>query len=143
VNRTGHPPTLRASHPGNANRLVHGLYSKRRDVSPEALAIAADLMELPHTVDSDYRAAIEIAKLELLVDRIDRAIADAPLERRGKVRDLVDQRRRMTASLERWYVQFGLTPNARAEWAAKLARPSFAEQVAQRRREIEERDAAE
>jgi hypothetical protein len=140
VNRDGHPQTLVAAHPGNNNRLAHGLYSKRREIAPEALEIAADLMQLPHVTDSDYRAAVEIAKLELLVDRIDLAIADAPLERRGQVRSLVDQRRRMTTSLERWYVQFGLTPNARAEWAAKLARPSFMEQVEQRRREIAERE---
>jgi hypothetical protein len=39
VNRAGHSQTLVAAHPGNSNRLVHGLYSKR-EIAPEVRELA-------------------------------------------------------------------------------------------------------
>jgi hypothetical protein len=52
-NRDGHPATLVRSHPGNTNRLTHGAYAARRRLSPEALQLADDLMQAPHTVELD------------------------------------------------------------------------------------------
>lgn len=138
MNHGGNPATLVASHPQNRSREVHGLYSTRRELTPEVREIADSLMALPHVASSDYVAAIEIGKLVLLSDRIDQALADAHVEnRRGQLRSLVDQRRKMTRELREWYAAFGLTPLGRAEWAAKLARPSFGEIVGRKLREIE------
>jgi hypothetical protein len=39
----GHTQTL-VAHPGNQNRLVHGIYSAGRDIAPEAREIADELM---------------------------------------------------------------------------------------------------
>jgi hypothetical protein len=71
VNSAGHPSTLRASHPGNRNREIHGGYSLRRSLDEAAVRIADDLMRAPHTVPLDRLAAEEIAALVVQVDRID------------------------------------------------------------------------
>lgn len=135
MNENGTPGNLIASHPGNVARLQHGLYSTRREITPEVLAFAEDLMQLPHVAESDWPSALEVAKLSLLVDRVDAALSNGVVENRsGKLRALVDQRRRLSAQLERWYAAFGLTPSARAEWAAKLGQPSFKEAVEARLR---------
>jgi hypothetical protein len=119
VNRAGHSQTLVAAHPGNANRLVHGLYSKR-EIAPEVRELADELMSLQHVAETDYAAALEIAKLVLLVDRIDAALADGRLERGTALRALVDQRRRFSMQLERWYSVFGLTPESRLAYARSV-----------------------
>ena len=127
-----------ASHPANANALRHGLYS-RREVAPEVRELADELMGLPHVAETDYPAAIEIAKLVLLIDRIDAALADGRVERRGTLRTLVDERRRMSAQLERWYREFGLTPASRLDFARAVTGGTLAEEIqrriAERRRE--------
>jgi len=98
---------------------VHGLYSKR-EIAPEVRELADELMMLPHVAETDYAAALEIAKLVVLIDRIDAALADGRLERGMVLRALVDQRRRLSAQLERWYSAFGLTPESRLHFARTL-----------------------
>ena len=138
MNRFGTPENLVASHPQNRSREVHGVYSARRELTPEVREIAESLMELPHVASADAAAAIEIGKLTVLVDRIDQALADGHVEnRRGQLRSLVDQRRKLSRELRDWYAAFGLTPLGRAEWASRLARPSLGEVVERRMREIE------
>lgn len=116
MNRAGHSQTLVAAHPGNSHRLVHGLYAKR-EIAPEVRELADELMSLPHVAETDYAAALEIAKLVLLVDRIDVALSDGRLERGMSLRALVDERRRLSMQLERWYSAFGLTPESRLAFA--------------------------
>ncbi len=127
-----------AAHPENRNRLVHGLYA-RREIAPEARELADELMHLPHVAETDYAAALEIAKLVLLIDRIDAALADGRLERSGLLRTLVDERRRMSAQLERWYSAFGVTPASRLDFARAVTGGSLANEIqrriAERRRE--------
>jgi hypothetical protein len=139
TNPAGHPETLVAAHPGNANRLVHGLYAEQRDVSPKARAIAEELLTLPWAAESDWPAALEIGKLEVLIDRVDKALEDGRVEKGDAVRALVDQRRRLSAQLERWYSLFGLAPETRSRWAARLAAGggTFADAVERRLREIQ------
>jgi hypothetical protein len=66
---------------------------------------------------------------------------DGRLERNGKLRQLVAERRLLSAQLADWFGVLGLTPDARATWAARPARPSLAETIAARVREIEEQEA--
>jgi len=146
-NPNGNPSALVPAPLGNKRGEKHGLYAARREVTPEVRAIAADLMELPHIAETDAAAAIEIAKLLVLIDRVDAALADGVVERRGRLRTLVDQRRRLSAQLERWYAAFGLTPESRFEFASKLSGGSLGEEIqrriAERRAEAEERSSSD
>lgn len=73
ANPNGNPSSLVPAPLGNRRAEKHGLYS-RREVAPEVRELADELIEaLPHTTESDYPAALEIAKLVVLTDRIDAA----------------------------------------------------------------------
>lgn len=134
MNKGGHPQTLVAAQPGNRNREQHGLYAAPgRDIDPAAEAVAHWLMSAPHTVDLDHLAATEIGKLVVLLDRMDAALADGHLERRGQARGLIDMRLRLSGRLEKWLRQFGLTPASRAEFAKALAEGGLAAEIARRR----------
>jgi hypothetical protein len=125
------------SHPDNRSAERHGLYS-RPEVSDEVRELASELADLaPHIASSDSPAVIETARLILLAARVDRALADGKLERGGKLRQLVAERRLLSGQLAQWFQLLGLTSDSRATWAARLGQPSFAERVAEKRREIE------
>jgi hypothetical protein len=134
MNDAGHPSTLVASHPGNRSRELHGAYSLRRELDPRALEIAEALLEAaPHTIPLDRIGAEEIGALIVMMDRVDAALSDGRVEnRRGQVRSLIDLRGRLSGRLERWLREFGLTPAARAEWAARLAEGGLGAQIQQR-----------
>jgi hypothetical protein len=145
VNEHGHPQTLVASHPGNTNRLRHGVWSAdRKALEPRAREVAERVLSAPHTVELDEIGAVEIGRLEALIEAIDRDIAERGLTGKGgNARSLVDLRLRASRRLVEWLDRYGLNPQSRAEWAAKLARPSMREEVERRMREIEERHGAE
>jgi hypothetical protein len=145
VNANGHPETLVPATRDNTLGVQHGVYSRSgRVLAPRAEEIAAALMELPHAQPLDVLAAEEIGSLLASLEAIDAALADGRVEtKKGEVRHLLTMKARLSRQYREWLMSFGATPAARADWAAKLARPSFAEQVAQRRREIEEHDAAQ
>jgi hypothetical protein len=79
-------------------------------------------MELPHTHPIDVLAAVEVGRLEARIEAI-----DAELDRLGvgtrskKLEWLLETRRRYSAQLLRALAEFGATPKARSDWAAKLA----------------------
>lgn len=134
MNQGGHPQTLQASHPGNRNAEKHGLYSARSaDLDPLAEEVVTALMNARHTVPLDHLAAIEIGRLVVLIDRVDAALGDGQVERRGQPRGLIDMRIRLSSRLEKWLRQFGLTPAARSEFVRDLAAGSFREKVEARR----------
>ena len=122
VNRNGHPQTLVASHPGHANnQRARGAYSPRLR-EPRAQEIAASVMAAPWASDVDELGAVEIGRLEALIERIDEALADGRLEgSRGSVRALVAMRLRASGRLQTWLDRYGLTPLARSEFANRLA----------------------
>lgn len=80
---------------------------------------------------------LEAARLVLLAARIDAALGDGRVESRGKLRQLVAERRLLSTQLAQWFQLLGLTPDARATWAARLTRPSVQELVEAKKREIE------
>jgi hypothetical protein len=90
-NPNGTPETLVAAHPGNQNRLVHGILSASADdLAPEAARIADAIMELPYIVAADRIGAERIGMLLVQVGRIERALADERVEgRRGAPRNLM------------------------------------------------------
>ncbi len=95
VNENGHPATLIASHPGNANAARHGLYSKRL-LAPRAAEIADALMEAPHVVPADRLAAEEIGSVLAALEAIDRALAEGP---RGTGRKMLLEHKARCAAL--------------------------------------------
>jgi hypothetical protein len=128
VNRDGYRDTLVASHPGNTSRLTHAAFSPRLR-EPRARAIAEDIMSAPHTVPLDGYAALEIGRIESLIESLDAAI-----EEKGAARSqsLIGLRLSASGRLDRWLSRFGLTPAERAEWAAQLGKASLGEQIRRR-----------
>jgi hypothetical protein len=93
-NPRGTPGNLIASHPQNMNPLKHGVRSKhRRALEPRAQEIAEAILEAPHTVDLDEIGAVEIGRLEALIETIDQEIVKRGIVNRGgQVRTLVETR---------------------------------------------------
>jgi hypothetical protein len=89
-------------------------------------------MGLPHVTDADRFAAEEVARLMLLIERVDSALGDGVVERRGRPRALIEHRRRLSSQLERWLTHFGLTPHARATWVRGLGGRTWVEEWRER-----------
>ena len=73
----GHPQTLVASHPGNANAATYGVYSGRV-LAPRAAEIRDALMTLPHVQPLDILAAEEIGSTIAPVTAFGRPIMTVP-----------------------------------------------------------------
>lgn len=143
ANPNGNPSALIPAPPGNVRGWKHGAYSERL---PELRVeeIVQELLSLPHVhPEWDRPAAEEIARLRVTIERVDSALADGRVEnKRGQVRTLIDQRRRLSAQLERWYSLFGMVPHARADWTAKLSGRSVNDEIRRRLEALDgERDA--
>jgi hypothetical protein len=145
MNANGHPETLVPAERGNTLGVRHGAYSRSgRVLAPRAEQIAAALMELPHAQPLDVLAAEEIGSLMATLEAVDRALSDGRVEnKRGEVGHLLDVKARLSRQLREWLAAFGATPAARADWAAKLARGSLADDIQRRLREIDERESSE
>ena len=141
MNPRGTPQNLVAAHPANRSAERHGLYG-RPEISEEVRELAAELAALaPHVVESDTPAVIECARLVLLAARIDAALGDGRVERSGKLRQLVAERRLLSGQLAEWFQLLGFTLDARATWTARLTRPSVGEEISRRLAEIEAKEA--
>jgi hypothetical protein len=116
VNKSGHPATLIASQPGNANAIKHGVHSPRV-IKFRALEIEAELTE-PFELPPVYRlAAREVAHNMALLEAIDGYLSDQGLtDRRGKPRYLVEQRARTSRQLGYWLEK--LSPELERQQAA-------------------------
>lgn len=133
-NPDGNVAALIPAPAGNIRGWKHGAYSERF-LSPRVAEMVDELMAMPHVLDIDRASAEEIARLRANVERIDAALEeDGRVEGRGgKPRALLEVRRRYSAQLESWYAQFGMTPRARFDFAARM---SFGERVEERVRQI-------
>jgi hypothetical protein len=135
VNRAGHPATLVAqgAKRGNRNALRHGVYA-RGALDQRAAEIAEAVLAAEHTVALDELGAIEIGRLEALIQAMDLELARRGLTNRGgDARSLIDLRLRASRRLSEWLDKFGLNPAARAEWTARLASGGIAGEIARRR----------
>jgi hypothetical protein len=95
-------------------------------------------MDAPHTVPLDAIGAGEIGALVARIEALDRALDGRQPGSKGTA-TLLTLRLRASARLERWLREYGLTPSARAEWAARLAGGGLAAEIA-RRRSVPERN---
>jgi hypothetical protein len=148
VNRNnpgGNPTSLVPATRGNTRGVRHGVYSASgRVLAPRAEEIARSLMELPHAQPLDVLAAEEIGSMLATLEAIDAALADRRVEnKRGQARHLIDMKSRLSRRLLEWLREFGATPAARADWAARLARPSFEDAVHERLQAIREEESPE
>jgi len=138
VNPDGHPATLRASHPANANAVRSGVYSRTgRVLEPAARELAEEILSLPHAADLDWIGALEISRLAVLIERIDAQLADSGVVGRGNRDRLGLLKVRLAASrrLQEWLGAFGMTPRARAEFARELAAGETLADALRRRRD--------
>lgn len=106
MNHVGHPQTLKASHPDNTNNLRHGAYSPRLR-EPHAQEIAEAIMAEPHSAPIDTLGAVEIGRLEALIEALDAEIERLGLGSKGpKVGTLLEMRLRATRRLSEWLGQY-------------------------------------
>jgi hypothetical protein len=102
-NPNGNPQSLVAAPRGDRRALRHGAYSTVTPDDDRREAIIEELLQLPHRCGLDRLAAEEIARLRIICERIDAALADGRVETRGgKLRALLEHRRRLNGQLERW-----------------------------------------
>lgn len=131
------PSTLQAAHPGNHNALRSGAFSRTGEPHADRAQVVAEaIMGAPHVDVLDGVAASEVGRLVALIEAIDADIGRrGTLTRSGDPRRVVELRLRASARLEKWLTQLGMTPRARAEWAAVLAQGGLAAEIARRRAE--------
>ena len=132
---------LVASHPGNRHAERSSAFARRSLAQDaEVQELVADIMAAPHTHPLDEAGAIEIAKLMVLIDRIDADLAERKLRnRKGNVPTaLLDMRLRSSRRLQDWLAAFGMTPLSRATWAKQMAEGGLAAEIARRRAEARE-----
>ena len=135
MNREGHPETLEPSHPENTNNLRHGAYIPRLR-EPRAQEIAEAIMAEAHAAPIDTLGAVEVGRLEALIESLDAEIERVGLGSKGpKVGTLLEMRLRATRRLSEWLGQYGMTPKGRAEWARQLAESETLAETIRRRRE--------
>ena len=122
------------SHPANINARKHGAYSSWLR-EPRAREIADAILEALHVSALDEIGALEISRLEALIETLDEAIGPAgPVNaRRGTVRAVVELRLRASKRLQEWLDRYGMTPRGRADWAARLGAGGLAAEIARRR----------
>ena len=93
-------------------------------LEPRAQDVANDLMELPHVIPADSRAAREVGRLEAMVEAIDGEIAGVGMDAEGaRLSWLLDMRLRASRRLIEALSAFGATPMSRAKWARELECP--------------------
>jgi hypothetical protein len=134
VNRNGYPQTLQAVQPENTNAAKTGIYSARLR-EPRAQEIAEQIMAAPWAAEHlDEHGAVEIARVESMIESLDAAIAAA----RGNARrDYFKLRLAASRELRSWLSSFGLLPRERADWTAKLQNKTAAELIRQRFAELD------
>ena len=133
-NPAGHPASLT---PGQGTEnLRFGHYSPEVR-EPRARQIAEAIMAEPHTAAVDTLGAVEIGRLEALIETLDTAIEATPRTGRGagRMTGLLEHRLRASRRLAEWLDRYGMTPKGRADWASKLVETESFHQTATRRRE--------
>jgi hypothetical protein len=115
MNPKGHPATLQHRQPGNANARRSGVYS------PDFLAeftrpFIDEVMATAHIQPCDHFAAEETGRLRAWAAAMDDdLLIKGLLNRKGEPRTLLALRLRTSKQIERYLVELGLTPMARAK----------------------------
>lgn len=128
------PKHLVASHPGNAHAERSSVFARRNvALDPEVQELAAAILAEPHVSAMDEMGATEVAKLLVLIDRLDADLKKRGVVKGGEARGILDHRRKFSAQLERWLAAYGLTPASRAELLRAVATGGLAHDIAKRR----------
>ena len=101
-------------------------------LAPRAEEIAADLMALPHAHEIDRVAAEEIGSLVARIEAIDRDLDERGHFGRNGARVLLDHRARLSKALLSWQREFGATPKARFDFAARLGAGGLGSEIQRR-----------
>lgn len=137
-NPGGTPANLVASHPANAHNERNHVFSARLR-EPRAREVAESLLSLPHVIDADDLAAVEVGRLEALVEALDTEILRTGMSgETQRVDMLLTLRLRASGRLMEALDRFGGTPLARAKWARELAEGENLAQSIQRKRAARE-----
>ncbi len=104
-------------------------------LEPRAEEIAEAILSEPHVVPLDRLGAVEIGRLEALIEALDRELARVGLAGRGqRVVWLLDTRLRASSKLVALLDRFAATPKGRSQWGRDLAESeSLAESIRRRR----------
>ncbi len=94
-------------------------------------------MDLPHALPLDRPAAEEIGLVIARIEAVDRDLDERGHFGRTGARSLLDHRARLSRELRNWLREFGATPKARYDFAARMASGSVGEEIAKRLAAIE------
>lgn len=122
MNKRGHPATLVASHPENANAAKAGVYSARLR-APRVAEIEAALEDRPAR---EVRCEIirhDVAGLWALLEAIDAAFEGRALNSRSQVKELVATRLRLSKTIRAAAVEYEQTTTQPAGGVVNLVLP--------------------
>jgi hypothetical protein len=142
TNPNGHAATLVAPERGNVRAVRHGVYSERV-LAPRIEEYRDELLALPHVAPVDRVAVDECARLLARIEAVDRDLDERGHFGKNGARALLEHRARLSRELRAWLAALGALPSARADWTAKLTRPSVEERIAAKLAAIEERGGGE
>src|SRR6266536_4229414 len=128
MNKGGHPETLVAAQPGNANALKHGVHSPRL-----IQARAAEIVELTRSWDfspTQRLAVHEAARCMAILEAIDRDLDDRGLvDKDGKPRYLLNHRWRVSRQLDHWLAKISEVIERQSAEDREPPRAEFADYV--------------
>jgi hypothetical protein len=114
---------------------IHGAQSRKVQVE-RANELAEWVLTMPHTSDLDWAAATEFGRLLAMAEALDADLASRGVTTgSGAVRGAATLRLSVSKAIMSCCQQLGMTPRARAEWAAVLAQGGLAAEIARRRAE--------
>src|SRR6266536_3568227 len=100
MNKGGHPETLVAAQPGNANAVKHGVHSPRL-IQARAAEIVTELTQAFEFSPTERLAVHEAARCIAILEAIDRDFDERGLvDKAGRPRYLLNHRSRTSRQLE-------------------------------------------
>jgi hypothetical protein len=127
-NPNGHQGTLQPFEPDNLAAARHGLWSDRF-ISDEIERERESLLALPWVKEPDALLVDEVARLRARIAAVDHDLDERGHFGRNGARTLLDHRTRLNGALLRTLSALGATPAERSKWAARLGRPSLADEI--------------
>ena len=129
MNKGGHPETLVASQPGNANALRHGVHSPRL-IQARAAEIATELTRSWDFSPTQRLAVHEAARCMSILEAIDRDLDDRGLvDKDGKPRYLLNHRWRVSRQLDHWLAKISEVVERQSAEDREPPRAEFADYV--------------
>jgi hypothetical protein len=128
MNKRGHPETLVASQPGNANALKQGVHSPRL-IEARAAEIASELTQSFEFSPTQRLAVHEAARCMAILEAIDRDLDERGLvDKGGKPRYLLNHRWRVSRQLDHWLAKISEAIERQSE-GEEPPRAEFADYV--------------